>query len=89
MFVRPTDNTQQYFILRDERLKGDGESVTKVRFPKGCRQLRVYSYAWFEKEREWRVIRNEVCKNGRRGKTYTLTCQNDTVEPFELRPPSN
>lgn len=68
-----------------------GGGGTKVRFPKGCRQLRVYSYAWFEKEEEWRVIRDKLCKNGRRGKTFTLTCRNDTVEPFELRPrpPSN
>ncbi len=73
----------QFFVLRDERLKIDG-SVTKVPFPKGCPQLRVYSYAWFEKEKEWRVIRDKVCTWGRRKKTYTLVVTNQMVESFEL-----
>lgn len=70
-------------MLQDERLKGDC-TVAKVRFPKGCRQLRVYCYAWFEKEKEWRVIRDKLCNNGRRRKTFTLKATNATVEPFEL-----
>lgn len=74
---------EQFFLLRDERLKIDGP-VTKVPFPKGCRKLRVYSYAWFEKEKEWRVIRDKVCTWGRRKKTYTLMVTNQMVESFQL-----
>lgn len=77
------DPPHQFFVLRDERLKVDGP-VTKVPFPKGCRQLRVYTYAWFEKDKEWRVIRDKVCTYGRRRKTYTLMVTNQMVEPFEL-----
>lgn len=73
----------EYFVLRDERLKGD-RAAGKVPFPKGSRQLRVYCYAWFEREKEWRVIRDKLCKNGRRKKTFTLKATNGTVEPFEL-----
>lgn len=62
----------------------DNCTVAKVPFPKVCRQLRVYCYAWFEKEKEWRVIRDKLCKNGRREKTFTHTATNPTVASFEL-----
>lgn len=79
--IRLSDD--QYFVVRDERLTGDGAKA-KVPFPKRCRQLRVYCYAWFEKEKEWRVIRDKLCNNGRRKKTVTLRATNATVKPFEL-----
>lgn len=82
-FFCRNSSCDQYFVLRDERLNGDG-AVAKVPFPKGCRQLRVYCYAWFEKQKEWRVIRDKLCSNGRRKKTFALKATNATIKPFEL-----
>ncbi|CAM9779189.1 unnamed protein product, partial [Scytosiphon promiscuus] len=73
---------QEYFVMRDYRPVVAAAGV-KVRFPKGCRKLRVYAYAWFEKEQEWRVIKDKICKNGR-SKRFTITATNETVEPFEM-----
>lgn len=81
--LAPNLSNEQYFVLRDERINGGG-ALAKVRFPKRCRQLRVYCYAWFEKEKEWRVIRDKLCSNGRRKKTFTLKATNTTIRPFEL-----
>ncbi|CAM9779332.1 unnamed protein product [Scytosiphon promiscuus] len=72
---------QEYFVMRDYR--PDPGSGVKVRFPKGCRHLRVYAYAWFKNEQEWRVIKDKICKNGRFTR-FTISATNETVEPFEL-----
>ncbi|CAN0339710.1 unnamed protein product [Ectocarpus fasciculatus] len=71
----------EYFIRRDYR--PDPATAKKLRFPKGSRQLRVYTYAWFERQKEWRVFRDKVCDNGR-GKRFRISATNQCVEPFEM-----
>ncbi|CAM9779261.1 unnamed protein product [Scytosiphon promiscuus] len=72
----------EYFVIRDCR--PGATTGIKVCFPGGCRQLRVYAYAWFEKEQEWRVIKDKICDNGRGRTRFTLSASNETVQPFEL-----
>ncbi|CAN0167059.1 unnamed protein product [Ectocarpus sp. 6 AP-2014] len=71
----------EYFLRRDHR--PDAATAKKLQFPKGSRQLRVYAYAWFEKQKEWRVFRDKVFDNGR-GKRFRISTTNQCIEPFEM-----
>lgn len=76
-----TQGGEAQFLMRDQRIEPGAETRTAdVRFPNGCRDLRVYGF--FEEEGEWRLFKDKRYSIGWFSKVITLTALDKSISPY-------
>lgn len=75
-----TEETERYLMF-DHRMEPMGQTQdTKVFFPVGCQELRVY--AFFEEDGQWQFYKNKLYSIAPRNRNFQLTALRSNILPY-------